>query len=316
MRKTLLSLCTLALALVFGSTALAQIAPPVPYRPAASTFGPYSVSVTSGTVSVSLPPASACRITNPGTGYSGSVAVDFEPGATSVPISLNLYPDNGAAPITSFTPSSASSSYFVYTRTSGTLQFVGTGGTGTTAITYECGNTTTSIGVATAATASPQPNETPQNGAICVSVGANGNCTHPITCPYTLPVSIGATANGDPFPAVGATQSVYLCGWSVQPFATSSPTANLVYSTSGSTCAGVTNITGPQVFPSAPAGNVISSYNAQTQTVQNPYPMVQSSPGATICIHNGGTSPQAIFGWVNYNIFTIFFKFLFHLIGA
>lgn len=167
--------------------------------------------------------------------------------------------------------------------------------------------------VSVAATASPYPNETPGKNALCVSVGANGNCSHPVGCPYHAPISIGASAAGDPFPAVGANQSVYVCAYSAQPFATSSPTAQWYYSTSGTTCTGTTAADGPQVVPSAPAGNVITNYAAQTVQAISTQPIVQSSPGTTLCMHNGGTSPQGILGWVNYNLFLIFLPVLLRL---
>lgn len=123
-----------------------------------STFH-QTVTVSATTAPLNIPASSQCIVSNPGTGYTGSVAVKFQRSNTTVASVLNLNFDNGATAVTSFTPSAGASAYIFYPSAQGTLQFVGTGGTSSTILTIDCNTLSPSI-----ATILPLPVSLPHGG--------------------------------------------------------------------------------------------------------------------------------------------------------
>lgn len=147
---------------------------------------------------------------------------------------------------------------------------------------------------APAATASPLPNG--PTAVLCGGVGS-GICKQPVYCDLMANVN-GVTAATVAIGTVSAGQTLYICKWTaIAESASGSPYFQIQYSTSGSTCAGVTAATPTWPFPLVSPWPFYTENQAPTGA-----PLVQSSPGTTLCFHNGGTTP-ATYAQIWYTIF-------------
>lgn len=137
------------------------------------------------------------------------------------------------------------------------------------------------------ATASPLPNG--PTGTLCRAVGS-AICKTPVYCDLLLTVSANTNATVA-IASVSAGQVLYVCKWTaVATSATGTPYFQLEYSTGSSTCAGLTAATG--AIP-GPTGTPLTPY--QEQQPETGAPLAASTPGTTLCWHNGGTTPSTTF---------------------
>lgn len=303
MRYKVLGIVFLITSLVAGFAQCSNIAPSV----GAEDYGIFhsTVSVSASTTTLTIPASSQCRITNPGTGYTGSVAVSLTPSTSSVPVALQLNFDaTSSTPAPSFVPNNGATSYLVYTNTQGTLDFTGTGGTGSTLLIVDCNKLPQHTQITNVITASippaPQPSPlytVPVSGTVTAAISSlppvaiaslppvTVNTEAPFV-PPTCPASPKAPCvqfTGPPLPQPSPLYTMPVSGSvgvsTIPPITIGAPTddsGNLKVVCEESSCTGGGG-GGGQTFPTSSPGNaqevVLANPSATPYTAANPFPV-------------------------------------------